>query len=228
MKSNKKQMLGYLLQISSPSFPIGAFNHSYGLEEMIVSDIVKNTSEMKDFLRFLLRGSLGNIDAPIVKLSAECQDFEMLKELDIVATALKPAAELRVASQKTGKAFMKLYAKMFSNTKLVSWIQNKDNLSLNYSVAFGAVCKELGIDVDAAVLAFLSNAVSSYIQVAAKLIPISQIDGQIIFAELNEDICQTAERAIGINNVSELSAFNPMADIAAMRHENLAARLYMS
>ncbi len=64
MKNNNRKLnenMYYLLTWFSPSFPIGSYAYSHGLEYAIESKIVKNTSDLSDWISdFLNYGTCYN------------------------------------------------------------------------------------------------------------------------------------------------------------------------
>ena len=54
-----------LLQLSSPTLPVGAFAYSQGLESAIESGLVKDSQMLKTWLKDSLKLSLHSVDIPI-------------------------------------------------------------------------------------------------------------------------------------------------------------------
>ena len=217
-----------LFHLSSATFPIGTFSHSFGLETYVAQDRINDIQSFQRFLQAILETSLGYLEAPAASL-AHGMSPEELADLDRLITALKPTREFRSASEKTGRAFLRLFNMIYPDTLLgeyAKWVRDKV-VPGNYCVIFGCGSGILGVDKKAATLSFLFSSVNSLVQAGVKLIPLGQGDSQKLLRVMHEDILQNVNRALALRK-ENLSGFAPALDIASMQHENLYTRLYMS
>lgn len=128
-----------------------------------------------------------------------------------------------MASSRTGKAFVKAFTKMYPGTLL----EQAELENFNYPVVFGYACKYLGISLSAALEAYLTGTLLAYVQVAIKLIPLSQIDGQVVMKNVYPEVLQCVKQAMEMEE-EDMFSFTPMLDIASMNHETQESRMYMS
>ncbi|MDR1712721.1 MAG: hypothetical protein LBR39_00975, partial [Coriobacteriales bacterium] len=95
------------------------------------------------------------------------------------------------------------------------------------SIAYGVFCAAASIDRQQALAAFTFSQASASVNVCVKSVPLSQTAGQRLLVNLHPlfDTLVT-----GVEQLDErmLWASTPALDIAAMRHERLYSRLYMS
>lgn len=216
-----------LLHLTSSSFPTGGFSHSMGLESMLENGWLKNEADFEILCRDTLLRNLGKTDAPSVRLACTA-DLDSLLRLDKQVTALKPTKELREAGLKMGRAFIRVFSKMYPEPPLnVYWEKITAGGGGNYPVVFGAACGRLKIAPYNAALAYLFAALSNFMQTAIKLLPLSQITAQQLIVRLYPALEEQAELSAAVT-ASEMGGFAPQLDIASMNHEQLYSRSYMS
>lgn len=210
-----------LMHLCSNVFPTGIFTHSFGYEGMLEAGLAKDLSSYQNYLSAVLKTGSGKADTALVRFAYE--QPKRLAEWDELCTALKPSRELRMASSRTGKAFVKAFIKMYPGTLL----DQEELENSNYAVVFGYACRYLEISLPAALEAYLTGTLLSYVQVAIKLIPLSQIDGQVVMKNLYPEILQCIKEVMEMEE-EDIFSFTPMLDIASMNHEMQESRMYMS
>lgn len=208
-----------LIHLCSGTFPIGTFSHSYGFEYMVKEGNIKGSEDFEQYLKGLLSNGFGKTDLPVIKLAYESP--ERFEELDTLCTALKPTKEIRSASLKTGRAFIRVFGSMYPG----SLPETKSGL--NYATAFGIACRHLEIPLSDALECYTAGTLISYIQAGIKLIPLSQTDGQIIMKNCYGEIEKCAKSAAKMNE-EDMFSFTPFTDISSMLHERQYSRMYMS
>ncbi len=209
-----------LLHLCSNVFPTGIFSHSFGYEMMLEDGRATDMETYEQYLTGILQMGGARAETAVVRFVYE--QPERIQEWDELCTALKAAKELRMASSKTGKAFLRTFHKMYPDNPL----KNVTLVHTNYCVVFGSVCRFLEIPVEEMLEAYLTSSLLSYIQVGIKLIPLSQMDGQLLMYRCYPQIEKCVEEAMKAKE--DICSFNPVVDIASMRHEIQFSRMYMS
>ena len=99
-----------LLQVwLSPSFPVGAFAYSHGLERAAETGLIKDRASLAAWIADLLaHGSIRNdlIVLAAAWRAASRDDERELAEITELAAALHPSAERRLESVTQGRAFL--------------------------------------------------------------------------------------------------------------------------
>lgn len=230
-KDNKKGAL-WLLQTLGSTFPVGGFQHSFGLETYIKKGKITNVASLKEYLIWLLKQNISQFEglafAKAHKLGV-CGNLAELKELDQTMTAMRLSKENRTASLKMGVAFLRQVQSLEEEEQVTTYFkQAKADKSLgNYCVVAGYFAGLYNTTLEESLLAFLFSSINNLLQVGIKSIPLGQTEGQRMFYELYPEVLQTCEN-IAQNTQSPLSNFTPYQDIMSMQHEVLYTRLYMS
>jgi urease accessory protein len=96
-----------------------------------------------------------------------------------------------------------------------------------YPVVAGHACAAANIPLAAALTAWLHGFAANLVSVAARAIPIGQSQAVRVIAALEPAVLDVAERAARAAP-DDLGACAFLSDIAAMRHETLQPRLFIS
>lgn len=221
-----------LLQFFGSTFPVGGFQHSYGLETYISNGEVKNAQQLKQYILETLRQVYVTFDG-----RAFCRawqygrdgEIEPLRKLDAEITAMRLSGESRRASLKTGKALLRMAVLMTGEQKLSEYrqvVQGRSNIG-NYCVVAGFLSGRLDAQPEAALQAFYFSDMNNLLQVGIKTIPLGQTEGQQLLYELYPKLNAAVEKTIQNQN-EELENFVPYMNLMSMQHETLYSRLYMS
>jgi len=199
-----------LLSWFSPSFPVGSFNFSHGLEAAIEYEFVYDRISLEEWIRHLILNGSGKTDSILL---AKSYNGEEVNEL---AFALCPSKERWIETSNLGKAFCK-------NIK-DNWGYKIDT-NLAYPVAIGRSGSYFKIPLEKLLIAFLQTFVSNLINVGIKHIPLGQSEGQKILINSLPFIEKQANihKFMKVNNLGS-SAF--LSDLSGMYHETLNNRIY--
>lgn len=222
----------YLLQVVSPSFPTGAYAHSLGLETLVVDGGIADAADLQDMALTWLRWGVGPVEGTAIALARQAaaqQRFADVLALDQDLGALKPARESHAASTKTGSAFIRAAQSALPGPALLRYADDvaAGRAEGHAALAFALSCHDHEVPRRDALLAYLFAAVSNLVGVVARLIPLGQLDVQLIMARASEYVVDAAERAARSQR-SSLGSATPWVDIASMRHERLPNRLCIS
>jgi urease accessory protein len=217
-----------LMAWMSPSFPIGAFAYSHGLESVYASGELKSAEALHDWLATLLEhGSLRN-DAILLGLvwrAARFEDAVAVFELNEFAVALAGGAERRLETTAQGRAFARAVVTSWPMPALEAWLAALacEPLAYTVAVALAAAAHELPLlpTLEAFLLAALSNLVSA----ASRLGAVGQTDAQRILARLAL-LLPPAARLAAASDRGEIGAVTLRAELFAFHHETLYSRLF--
>ena len=218
-----------MIKVSDSLFPIGAFTLSNGWETLVVQGNLDSPERLQEYvdsyLQILPYGDLGTM----MLACDHAQDHIYLTELDAYSVALKGAQEVRQGSQKLCRRFLKLWQQIHPYDSL-EWYESalKDGACLgNHAVATGLYAAEIGLKAEEAGHLYGYSLLNAIVTNAVKTVPLSQISGQKILHEciLKLTLCVQKAKAL---KMEDLGINGVRFDLAAMNHETLYSRLYMS
>ncbi len=218
-----------LLTWLSPSFPVGAFSYSQGLEAAIEAHLVVCERSMAGWLEDSLAGGPLWSDAVIFARAHDAGTANRhVALLDVAgfAAAFQPTAELRMETLSQGTAFMSAAAKAWPCAQLET-LRQAVGSGVAYPVAVAVTAAGHGIDKHAALHAWLHAAVSNLVSAAIRLVPLGQNQGQRLLAGVEAAIADARDAAL-LTPLSRLSTNCLMADICSMKHETQHTRLFRS
>lgn len=214
--------LALLLQTSDPLFPTGAYAHSFGLEELVSLGLVHDEATLLDFLRHQIIPALENFELPLLRFAHEAavhEDLERLCELDTDLNAWKIVSELREASLQMGRRRLQMLLKTNSTSLLEEFaLRNSHN---HHLIIFAIQMAQAPLD--ATLTAFFYQSLAAFCSAALKLIRIGQEGCQRVLAG-----CLDSAAIENSKCVSQIGWFNPLLEIASMRHEFAFERLFIS
>jgi urease accessory protein len=205
-----------LLTWFSPAFPIGAFGYSHGLETAIREGRVTDAKALQAWIAGLVAHGSAWSDAVLFKLAWAAADEAELADLTELATALCVGQERRRETLAQGEAFA---------AAVRAWASGP--AAGPYPVVAGAACATAALPLEASLTAWLHGFAANLVSVALRAVPLGQTDGVAVLAALEPILLATAERAASAT-LDDLGSAAIVSDIAALRHETLQPRLFIS
>ena len=199
----------------SPSYPIGAFSYSHGLEFAIENGDVTNAAQLGDWLADVLQFGSGRNDAILLSLAYRSQTENGLSELAELAEALCPSAERYLETTAQGAAFCKVTANVYDT----------GFPPMPLPVAIGAAAGAEGMDLAEVLPLYLHSFVANIISAGVRFIPIGQTEGQRVLYDLFDVIDSVAKVAM-TSNETDLGSACFLGDIASMKHEVMTTRIF--
>jgi len=218
-----------LLVWLSPSFPVGSFAYSHGIEWAVEAGDIKNAETCAVWLADLLEHGGAWSDAVLLAAAHRAttqQDDKALHDVAELAAALAPSLERRLETLKQGDAFL-LATRAAWPCAVLDHFAKVWSGETAFPVAVGVASAGHGLalreTLEAYLLAFTSNLVSA----AVRLIPLGQTDGTKIVARLAPLAREVAARAASAT-LDDVGGATLRSDIASMRHETQYTRLFRS
>ncbi len=214
----------WLLQANDTAYPSGSYAHSFGLEELVESGVVKTAADLENFLEKQVLPALLTFEIPMFSrahAAAIDGDEETLLALDAELDAWRIPAELRDASRRIGSQRLDLLAQL-DPSPLVLALRGKSPRCHHLVVT---ALELSSLPVAQAARAFAFQAIVSHTAASMKLMRIGQTACQLIarrtLMKLGAEIDTALSRPAD-------GWFNPLLEIASLRHARAHARLFIS
>jgi urease accessory protein len=214
-----------LLQLVSPSLPVGAYSYSQGLEPAIEAGVVKDVETATQWIRDVLMLSVGGMEAPVfLRLASAWADDDDagVQRWNECFIASRETAELRAETLQMGYSLRRLLRDLALD---VAPLDRHDELSYPAASTFAVVRWQ--IDPHEALAAYLFAWVENQVLAAIKAVPLGQTDGQRMLLALGEAIPAITAAARACSD-DELGNFAPGLAILSSRHETQYSRLFRS
>lgn len=228
--------MGVLLeafQIADSTFPIGSFNHSFGMETYVSEGTIRKAPEFDAWLKSYFRDQYRTCEGLLVILAFEALgegDDGMLWRLDRELHLATLAQETRHGTQLIARQMLGLLQELEGTQDLLGTYAAKvrdGSCPGSPALAFALFAYGKGLSRRSAYLLYGYSIASTLVQNAVRSVPLGQRQGQIVLRHAIEELvslypesCTLGERHLG--------ASSPGLEIAQMRHETLEARLFMS
>lgn len=225
------ELLFDLLSWMSPSWPVGAFAHSSGLEWAVEAGFVHDRASVQAWLEDWVTIGGGWTDALLFAFAhrtASCGDQTGLLEIAELALALASSAERRVETTAQGMAFRRI-ARAAAPHPALGLLDPLADEDLAYPVAAACLMAGRKAPLISSLVAYSHGAVANLASAAQRLIPLGQTDGQIVIAALRAPVMAAALRAEEADSDDPFEAMGAatfMADFAAIAHETQYTRLF--
>ncbi|MEO1131886.1 MAG: urease accessory UreF family protein, partial [Cyanobacteria bacterium J06639_1] len=160
-----------LLQLASPTLPVGAYSYSEGLETLVETGTIANAAQLQNWLTCELTWGGTLIDAAIAARAyrAVGQDNrDRLRYWNQWWSAARETEELRSQSWQMGRSLTRLLPELDPN--VTPWLEVV-GLPCNFAIAFGLAAAHWQVDVESALPAYLQTWAGNAIGAGVKLIP---------------------------------------------------------
>lgn len=219
----------HLLQLTSPSLPIGAYSYSQGLEAAIENGAVKHEDSACAWIVDTLHEVVARFEAPILwrllQAFAE-RDADAVASWSARFIAARDTAEFRAETMQMGYSLSKLAADLhIGDDDLRGLMPSQLEAPLPTALAYVAVA--LNVPHDAALLGMLFAWAENQVLVCVKSIPLGQVAGQGVLRALQPELEAAAQTAQALTD-DELSNWSPGLSLLSMQHEVQYSRLYRS
>ncbi|WP_255448614.1 urease accessory protein UreF [Telmatospirillum sp. J64-1] len=216
----------------SPSFPVGAFSYSHGLEWAVEDGLVKDGAALARWVEGVVALGAGRSDAALLLAAHRAVLASDREGLDWAAergAVLRPTAELGLESSAQGQAFLNTVRAAWPHPFLEDWAKRLKEMGHPpaYPVAVGVASALAGITERAALAAFLHAFAANLVSAAVRLVPLGQTDGQRAMAALEAPVLAAMEAALR-RPLDDLGSSAPMVDWTSCRHETQYTRLFRS
>lgn len=211
----------------SPSYPVGAFSYSHGLEWLVEDGSLRDVESMVSWIGDILRFGGGRNDAilfTVAHRAASAGDMEALRETCVVASAFAASRERQMEIHAQGNAFCEITCKTWKSDTLAR-LREMHSDAIAYPVAVGVTAADHDIELCPALEAYLHAFIANLVSAGLRLVPLGQTDGQRAMVALESLVGKIANDGMSLS-LGDLGGCAFAADMAAMKHETQYTRLF--
>lgn len=221
-----------LMSWLSPSFPVGAYAYSHGIEFAVEAGRVNSESGLADWIDGILIFGAGRNDAIFFaetwRAAAGVNDHDLLG-VAALANAYRGSRELALENEAQGAAFLAAVEAAWPSPELGrrAALLRDENKPVSYPVAVALAAALAGVPVGQALTAYLHAFAANLVSAGVRLVPLGQTAGQRILAGLQETVLEAA--ALGENRtLDDLGSASAVVDWTSAQHETQYTRLFRS
>lgn len=215
-----------LLQLVSPSLPVGAFAYSQGIEWAVEAGWIRTADDLSAWLLDQIDESLVHLDIPLLaRVHGACaaRDRERLDALVATVLAWRETAELRAEERQRGRALAQVLIGL-GIEDAVEWRTTLDSSAL---AGYALASCHWGLSVQAAGLGYAWGWLENLVLAGVKLVPLGQSAGQRLLLQLAESLPGAVDRGLGVPD-ADIGASLPALALASSLHETQYSRLFRS
>jgi urease accessory protein len=214
------------LQHADSFFPSGGTAFSWGLESLYHDGHVRSADDVHAFLVGQLHHRWAPCDRPfIVAAHAAAKDLDAVAALDRDLESMTLPREMREGSARAGGALLTSHERLGTPGAGDYRMRVRQGGAVGHlPVVHGLLFAAIGLDANAAAALSAYSLSVNVVSAALRLSVISHIDAQRILTALRPLLADVLRRPPP--DVAGAGAYAPATDVAAMRHEVQAARLF--
>lgn len=214
-----------LLSWLSPSYPVGAFSYSHGLEQVVETGRVETADDVADWVATVLLQGSGRVDGVLFReaySATSVEDWGRLDDIVSLGNAFQATAEFALESRAQGNAFVK--------ATLAAWPADalyRIEDGAVYPVAVAVACAAHRIPVVTGLQGYFHAFAANLVSAAVRLVPLGQTDGQLAIAALADTVAEARQQAMD-TPFEDIGSAAPLIDLSSMHHETQYSRLFRS
>ena len=201
--------LARLLQLVSPTLPVGAYSYSQGLEAAVEAHIVSDAATAQQWIADVLDLSVARMELAVLRQQLD-KPTQATNDLFL---ASRETAELRAETSQMGESLAKLLRELGVEVPV-------DGPAL--PTAFACAARAWSIAPHDAAVGYLWSWLENQVMAAVKAVPLGQTAGQKILHKLGATLDALARRE------PQWANFAPGLAFLSARHEVQYSRLFRS
>jgi len=216
----------------SPSFPVGGYTYSHGIEYAVEIGAIRDAGTLAEWIEGLVLFGSGRVDAGLFRAAwtaVDDDDKAALAEVTDWANALRGTPEMALESRSQGRAFLETVRTVWSDPWLDDWAETLKEAEIQpaHAVAVAVSAARIGAPLEDSLAAYLHAFTANLVSAGVRLVPLGQTDGQRVIARLEPVLLEAAAAALD-RDWEDLGSASVTADWTSMMHETQYTRLFRS
>ncbi len=217
-----------LLAWTSPSYPVGSFTYSHGLETAVEDGRVRTAAHVAAYVEAVLARGGGWVDAVLfVHAYHAAGDGAAFDDIAELAGAFRGSSETALESRQQGGSFLSVTRKAWPHADLDAFAARWGDRPMAHAAVMALACAAHAIPLEPALHAWLHATAANLVSAGVRLVPLGQTDGQLALAALSHAIPPIAAKAL-VTSLDDLGTAAPELELASLAHETLYTRLFRS
>lgn len=215
-----------LLQLCSPSLPVGAYAYSQGLECAVERGWVRDEASASAWILGLLGHGLRRLDLPVfarLYQAWRATDPDAVRRWNARLYASREAAELQREDRHLGTALARLLADL-GIAEAEPW---RNALQVCFATLFGLAAVKWDIPLPEAATGYAWAWTENQVIAATRLLPLGQTASQRLLAAAGPAIAVAVEAGLKLAD-ENIGAAAPGLALAGALHETQYSRLFRS
>lgn len=215
-----------LLQLASPTLPVGAYAYSQGLEYAVEVRWVNNEAQLYQWLLGGVKYGLAHTDLAVMRrlyIAWEQADLIAVNEWNDHLFALRESREWQHQERHLGQSLAKLLFDL-GITAAEPW---QNNNRCCYVTLLSMAGRHWYIGLSELLVAHTFSWCENQVMAALKLLPLGQTVGQRVLMQLKDAMLSACEYSEGIVD-QDIGFSMPALSIASCLHETQYTRLFRS
>ena len=215
-----------LMQLTSPSLPVGAFAYSGGLESAVEIGLLHDLNSTQGWIKNIMVEGLARLDVPLfyrIYEAWQANDQVALKSFNNQMFAQRETSELQAEDAHMGGALSRLLSDL-EMTETALWTRAE---RVSFTTMFALASVRWDIDIEQAATGLVWSWLENQVAAAIKLVPLGQTDGQRLIGQLLQEIPDLLEQAKGLSD-DDIGSSLLMLAILSAQHETQYSRLFRS
>lgn len=216
---------GRLLQLVSPSLPIGAYTYSQGIEWAVEAGWITSAEQLQEWLYGQLWQTQCYLEMPVFLRFYQSwveQQRDAVKHWNQYLLANRETRELREEEKNRGRAFVAVIQSLHEVSD-----SDLDLIGKTQQAGFSYAAVQWSIPRLQAAYGLLWGWLENLVLAAVKAVPLGQNAGQKVLWNLAGEIDAVIERAASLTD-DEMGASSMALAIASSQHESQYTRLFRS
>ena len=184
-----------VLQLASPTLPVGGFAYSQGLEQAIEAGAVGDEVAALRWLGDLLEHGLARVEAPLwvcAHHAASAGNSDLLVRIDRELYAIRETAELRAETRQMAASLLRVFPALgFDLDAAPIAVELR-----TYPAVFAAACVRLSVGRESGLAAYLWAWLENQVLVVLKCVPLGQMAGQRLLRQLRPVLARAVGAAV--------------------------------
>lgn len=225
-----------LFQVCDSTFPIGTFNHSFGMENYLSTREITSGKEFKIWLRSYFHTQFKYGEGLLIHLIYQTLEdsldkMDRILQYDAVIMCSTLATETRNGTKLIAQQMLNLLKELYGSA--IPFIEDyqraikRGDAWGNPAIVFTLFAHYIGVDCLDAFIMYGYSISSTMVQNAARSVPLGQKEGQLILKATIDEMGVLYSKVKALD-ITYLGANAPGIELAQIKHETQESRLFMS